>query len=162
MLQIAIRFREVLPRYYIVKHAFLLVVTPELWDMIENVNQVLGVFNNVTNVVSGSNYSSSNLFIREVWRMKEILDIRAVDMNEYIRLMAAKMSNIFDKYWGKSNMLMALAVVLDPRYKMKLIRFCFPIIYPFDTTGERIKGVLNVLKELYEVYVATHNLSIIQ
>jgi hypothetical protein len=52
--------------------------------------------------------------------------------------------------------------VLDLRYKMKLIRLCFPIIYSFDTTAERIKGVLNVLKELYEVYVATHNSSIIQ
>ena len=59
-------------------------------------------------------------------------------------------------------MLMAIAAVLDPRYKMKLIRFCFPIIYPFDTIGERIKGVENVLKELYEVYVATHNSFIIQ
>ena len=57
------------------------------------------------------------------------------------------MSDKFDKYWGESNMLMALAAVLDPRYKMKLIRFCFPIIYPFDTTNERIKGVENVLKE---------------
>jgi hypothetical protein len=46
--------------------------------------------------------------------MKEILDIKAADRNEYIRLMAAKMSDKFDKYWGESNMLMALAAVLDP------------------------------------------------
>jgi hypothetical protein len=94
--------------------------------------------------------------------MKEILDIKAAYMNEYIRLMATKMSDKFDKYWGDSNMLMALAAVLDPRYKMKLIHFCFPIIYPLDTTSERVKGVLNILKELYEIYVATHNSSIIQ
>jgi hypothetical protein len=139
MLQTAIRFREVLPRYHRVKHAFLLVVTPKQWDMVKNVNQVLEVFNDVTNVVSRSDYPTSNLFIHEVWRMKEILDIKAVDRNEYIRLMEAKMSDKFDKYWGKSIMLMALIAVLDLRYKMKLIRLCFPIIYPFDTTGERIK-----------------------
>ena len=52
--------------------------------------------------------------------------------------------------------------MLDPRYKMKLICFYFPIIYPFDTTGECVKGVLNILKVLYEVYVAIHNSSIIQ
>jgi hypothetical protein len=52
--------------------------------------------------------------------------------------------------------------VLDPRYKMKLIRLYFSIIYPFDTTGEHVKGTLNILKKLYEVYVAAHNSSIIQ
>jgi hypothetical protein len=59
-------------------------------------------------------------------------------------------------------MLMALAAVLDPRYKMKLISFCFPIIYPLDVEGNGIKGVLRVLQELYEVYVAAHNSSILQ
>jgi hypothetical protein len=59
-------------------------------------------------------------------------------------------------------MLMALAVVLDPRYKMKLISFYFPIIYPLDVEGNGIKGVLRVLQELYEVYVAAHNSSILQ
>jgi hypothetical protein len=39
--------------------------------------------------------------------------------------MAARMSDKFDKYWGDMNMLMALAAVLDPIYKMKLISFCF-------------------------------------
>jgi hypothetical protein len=31
-----------------------------------------------------------------MWRMKEILDIKVADRNEYIRLMAAKMSDKFD------------------------------------------------------------------
>ena len=83
-------------------------VTPEQWDKVENVNQVLIVFNDVTNVVSRSDYPTFNLFLLEVWRMKEILDIKAADRNTYIRLMAAKMSDKFDKYWGESNMLMAL------------------------------------------------------
>jgi hypothetical protein len=125
-------------------------------------NQVLGVFSDITNVISRMYYPTSNLFLLKVWRIKEILDSKATDRNEYIRLMAAKMSDKFDKYWGESNLLIALAAALDPRYKMKLIHFYFSIIYPFNTTGERIKGVENVLKELYEVYVAAYNSSIIQ
>ena len=65
-------------------------VTLEQWDRVENVNQVLGVFNDVTNVVSGSDYPTSNLFLPEVWRMKEILDTKVVDRNEYMRLMAVR------------------------------------------------------------------------
>ena len=57
---------------------------------------------------------------------------------------------------------MALAAMLDPRYKIKLINFCFTIIYPFDVEGNHIKGVLSVLKELYEVYVAAYNSFILQ
>jgi hypothetical protein len=162
MLETTIKFREVFPRYHRVEQAFLWVVSPEEWENVENVNQVLAVFNDVTNVVSGSDYPTSNLFLLEVWRMKEIVDVKAGDRNEYIRLMAAKMSDKFDKYWGDTNMLMALTAVLDPRYKMKLISFCFPIIYPLDVEGNCIKGVLSVLKELYEVYVAAHNSSILQ
>jgi hypothetical protein len=122
------------------------------------VNQVLAVFNDVTNIVSGSDYPTSNLFLPEVWRMKEIMDVKAGDRNEYMKLMVARMSEKFDKYWGDSNMLMALAAALDPRYKMKLISFCFPIIYPHDVEGNGIKGVLRVLQELYEVYVAAHKI----
>ncbi|XP_059436467.1 zinc finger BED domain-containing protein RICESLEEPER 2-like [Corylus avellana] len=162
MLKFAIRLKEVFPGYHRVEHAFLWIVSPEQWDKVENVNQVLVVSNDVTNVVSGSDYPTSNLFLPEVWSMKEIVDIKAADVNDYIRLIAAKMSDKFDKYWGESNMVMALAAVLDPRYKMKLIRFCFPIIYPLDVCGDNIKAVLNTLKELFEVYVAAHNASIIQ
>jgi hypothetical protein len=122
------------------------VVRPEEWEKVENVNQVLAIFNDVTNIVSRSDYPASNLFLPEVWRMKEIVDVKTRDMNEYIRLMAARMSDKFDKYWGDTNMLMALAAVLDSRYKMKLINFCFPIIYPLDVEGNHIKGVLSVLK----------------
>ena len=93
--------------------------------------------------------------------MKEIVDVKVGDRNEYMKLMAARMSDKFDKYWGDTNMLMTLAAVLDPRYKMKLISFCFPIIYPLDVEGNRIKDVLRVLKELYEVYVVAHNSSIL-
>ncbi|XP_059436870.1 zinc finger BED domain-containing protein RICESLEEPER 2-like [Corylus avellana] len=70
MLKTAIRFKEVFPRYYRVEQAFLWVVSPEQWDKVENVNQVLAVFNDVINVVSGSDYPTSNLFLPEVWRMK--------------------------------------------------------------------------------------------
>jgi hypothetical protein len=162
MLETTIKFREVFSRYYRVEHAFLGVVSPEEWENVENVNQVLAVFNDVRNIVSRSNYPTSNLFLPEVWRMKEIVDVKAGDRNEYMRLMAARMSDKFDKYWGDTNMLMALAAVLDPRYKMKLISFCFPIIYLLDVEGNGIKGVLRVLQELYKVYVAAHNSYILQ
>jgi hypothetical protein len=76
--------------------------------------------------------------------------------------MMSKMNNKFDKYWGNCNLLMALAPMLDTRYKMNLIKFCFPLIYPEPEASMNIDNVLSVLHELYEVYVASHNSSIMQ
>ncbi|XP_059462188.1 zinc finger BED domain-containing protein RICESLEEPER 2-like [Corylus avellana] len=162
MLDTAIKFKKVFPRYHRVEQAFQWVVTPKQWEMVGNVNQVLSVFNDVTNVVSGSEYPTANLYLPEVWRMKEVLMIKCHDRNEYMRSMAIRMIDKFDKYWGDSNLLMSIAAVLDPRYKMKLINLCFPITYPLTEAGNRINDVLAVLKELFESYVSAHTACILQ
>jgi hypothetical protein len=64
-------------------------------------------------------------------------------------------------------LLISITVVLDPRYKMKLMNFCFPIMYPLPPTVDRpganyhIENVLTVLKGLFEAYVSTHTTSIL-
>ena len=45
---------------------------------------------------------------------------------------------------------MSLVVVMDPRFKMKFINFCFPMIYDKDEAGEHIKSVLAALGDYYE------------
>jgi hypothetical protein len=85
MLDSAIKFRDVFPRYHRVEQGFYWVVSPEQWEMVENVNQVSSVFNDVTNVVSGIDYLIANLYLPEVWRMKEILMNKCEDRNEYMR-----------------------------------------------------------------------------
>jgi hypothetical protein len=136
--------------------------------MVENVNQVLSVFNDVTNVVSGTEYPTANLYLPEVWRMKEVLLNKSDDRNEYMRSTTTKMIDKFDKYCSDINLLISIAAVLDPRYKMKLINFYFPIMYPLPPTddrpsaGDHIDNVLTVLKELFEAYVSVHTASILQ
>jgi hypothetical protein len=57
---------------------------------------------------------------------------------------------------------MSIAAVLYPRYKMKLINFCFPLIYPDSEYPQHIQNVLAVLHELFEVYVTAHNYSVLK
>ena len=35
----------------------------------------------------------------------------------------------FDKYWSGCSVVLAIIVILDPRYKMKLLEFYFTIMY---------------------------------
>jgi hypothetical protein len=94
--------------------------------------------------------------------MKEILLLKCRDNNDYIRAVVSKMSNKLEKYWGSFNLLMALATVLDSRYKMKLIKFCFHLIYPEPEASINIDNVISALHELYEVCLASHNSPIMQ
>ena len=68
-----------------------------------------------------------------------------------IRNMASSMMNKFDKYWEVIHDVMSVAIVLDPRYKLKLINYFFPKIYGVDAKDEVMK-IGNLCNELFEEY----------
>ncbi|KAI8554833.1 hypothetical protein RHMOL_Rhmol05G0127400 [Rhododendron molle] len=103
----------------------------------------------------GSEYPISNLFLTEVWRIKEILDKSTEDSDDCIRLMAIRMKLKFDKYWGECNLLTGLGVILDPRYKMVRHGFCFPLIY--NDSLLKVSQLKDSLYELYNEYVAMYS-----
>ena len=78
------------------------------------------------------------------------------------------MEEKFHKYWGDCNHLMSLAAVLDLRFKMKFINFYFPMIYDTDEKNDtyearkNIKSVLAALRDYYEFYLATYNMTIMK
>ncbi|KAA8541447.1 hypothetical protein F0562_025410 [Nyssa sinensis] len=92
----------------------------------------------------------------KLWRIKVILNEKFVDDNEFIRAMASMMKAKFDKYWSECNLLMAIAVVLDPRYKMIIVNYCFSEIYLKAKANKNIAIVKQVLYEIYNEYVVTH------
>jgi hypothetical protein len=71
--------------------------------------------------------------------MKNILTKKCDDENDYIKSMAQQMKAKFDKYWSECNLLMTFAAILDPRFKMVFIRFCFPKIYQKAEATKNIK-----------------------
>ncbi|KAA8531452.1 hypothetical protein F0562_006195 [Nyssa sinensis] len=89
-------------------------------------------------------------------RIKVLLNEKSVDDNEFIRAMALMMKAKFDKYWSECNLLMAIAGILDPRYKMIIVNYCFPNIYPEAEANKNIVTVKQALYEIYNEYVVTH------
>lgn len=155
MLQCAIEFKKVFPLYGASHSGFLSYVSEEEdWEKVEWICSILGAFNEVTKIVSGTQYPTSNLFLSELKMVKHILDKRALDPNLHIRMMTEAMKEKFDKYWGESNLITSIGVVLDPRFKMKLPTFCFPTLYPKEGESDRNLNYLsNILNELYQEYV---------
>lgn len=155
MLQCAIGFKQVFKQYGASDVGFQnYVPEKEDWEKVEWVCSILGAFNEVTKIVSGTHYPTSNLFLSEIKMVKHILDKRATDPNLHIREMTEAMKEKFDKYWGESNLVMSIGAVLDPRFKMKLPTFCFPTLYPKEGESDRnLTYLSNVLNDLYQEYV---------
>jgi len=101
MLATAYEFKDVFSMYGFNDRQFTWVSSHEYWDKVKFVCELFGVFNQVTKIVSGSDYPTSNLFLPEIWRMKEVLIKKCDDENNYIRSMAHRMKAKFDKYWGR-------------------------------------------------------------
>ncbi|XP_062003222.1 zinc finger BED domain-containing protein RICESLEEPER 2-like [Rosa rugosa] len=157
MLEAALVFKEVFPRYQERDPYYQWLPSVDDWKKAEKVCQFLEVFNEATNIFSGSDYPTANLILPEIWKIKQILNDASVDDCDYMREMSLKMSAKFDKYWGDCNLLIAIAVVLDPRYKMKFIEFCFPKIYLGYEAERHIKVVRESLYQLFEEYVAVYS-----
>ncbi|KAK1400903.1 hypothetical protein POM88_000508 [Heracleum sosnowskyi] len=133
MLSCAIEFKDAFLIYSTSDLGFKeYVPSPGDWERVEGVCSFLEVFSDVTKVVSSSEYSTSNLFLSEIRRVKQIIDKRAIDLNLHIRETARKMELKFEKYWGETNLVMSIGAVMDPRFKLILPMFCFPTLYPIE------------------------------
>ncbi|KAL0325542.1 UNVERIFIED_CONTAM: Zinc finger BED domain-containing protein RICESLEEPER 1 [Sesamum radiatum] len=64
------------------------------------------------------------------------------------------MKSKVDKYWGESNLLMSIAVFLDPRCKLRALEFYFTRPYSSNNVERQIFVLRKILYELYYEYVA--------
>jgi len=87
-------------------------------------------------------YHTANLYLVEVWKVKQVIDNASKDEDFFIRDIAAPMKQKFDKYWGQCNLLMSIASVLDPRCKFRIIGICFHLLYkPKEIAKENMENV---------------------
>lgn len=157
MLSTAIKFKDVFPRFQEREPNYYCCPSAEDWLKAEKVCELLEVFNSTTNIISGSEYPTSNLFLNEVYRVKVVLDKKHLEITneeDFMYSMIEAMKVKFDKYWGEVNLLMAIGAILDPRCKMRVIEFSFPKMYPTNVAKENIGKVREALYELYDEYVA--------
>ncbi|CAH9076336.1 unnamed protein product [Cuscuta epithymum] len=158
MLACALKFKIVFPAYKKREPHYNNEPSLEEWRKVEKVCQLLEVFNSASDVMSGSDYPTANLYLPEVWRVKHIIDKAAEDKDLFMRQMAAAMKEKFDKYWGECNLLMSISSVLDPRCKFHVVNYCFPLIYKPETVAkENMELVMTSLKFLYKEYVELSN-----
>ncbi|KAM0841850.1 hypothetical protein ACQ4PT_058738 [Festuca glaucescens] len=92
------------------------------WNMYAKVQPILAEFAEITKVLSGSLYPTANIFYPYIINVKMELVKASKSPDEFLSAMADAMLDKFDKYWEEKNNVMALATILDPRWKMRWIR----------------------------------------
>ncbi|KAF2308938.1 hypothetical protein GH714_025060 [Hevea brasiliensis] len=74
--------------------------------------------------------------------------------------MGKQMEAKFDKYWGsldEMNVMLFVAVVLDPRYKLNYIKAKYIICYSKSEFKLLVDRVVNALKEMLNEYMSSND-----
>lgn len=66
--------------------------------------------------------------------------------------MANAMLDKFNKYWEERNNVMVIATILDPKFKMRYIRWSFAQIYEPSIAEREIHEIDIELEQLYKKY----------
>ena len=149
MLTCVMKFKDVFPRFAERDSHNKYLPSDEDWRKVEAICQLLEVFNSATSMVSGSDYPTSNLYLSEVYIIKEFLNSKQFDSDYFIRDMVESMKQKFDKCWGEVNLLMVLASILDPRGKLMFVKFVFNKLHSTNEATIKLEEVKN---SLYEVF----------
>ncbi|OMO96970.1 hypothetical protein CCACVL1_04732 [Corchorus capsularis] len=103
--------------------------------------------------------TSTNL-LDEIWGVHKTLLQLQNHSESAFRSMAREMYEKYDKYWGqidKTNMLVYVSAVIDPRKKLKFVTFCIQSMYATDKASSLLAGINEALKDIFEDYVKVLN-----
>ncbi|KAL0320582.1 UNVERIFIED_CONTAM: Zinc finger BED domain-containing protein RICESLEEPER 1 [Sesamum radiatum] len=121
------------------------------WEWASSVAGYIKFLLEFTNIVIGNKYPTSNIFFPEICDMHIQLNEWCKSPDDFLSSVALKMKLKFDVYWSKCSMVLAIAAILDPRFKMKLVEYYFRQIYG-SAAPDRIKEVSAGLRELFNEY----------
>ena len=115
----------------------------------------LKTFYDITLKFSATLNVTSNSYFHEMCEMQNQLSELSKQDDSMLSSMAVSMKKKYDKYWGNVeniNCLLFVAVVLDPRYKMDYLTYCFSIVYDSSISEKLAKNVKDTMYQLHEVY----------
>ena len=79
------------------------------------------MFHSVFEFFSGRKYSTTNMYFALVCELKIALNEWSLSSSEMISTMTDSMLAKFNSYWANVSVIIAVAAILDPKYKMKLL-----------------------------------------
>ncbi|KAK8308825.1 hypothetical protein V6Z12_D02G086600 [Gossypium hirsutum] len=128
----------------------------EEWRNVAILYKFLKVFYDVTCVFSGSNHPTANLYFRGVWKVHKLLIDTVKGPYSFLTPMVKQMQEKFNKYWAEYSLILSCAAILDPRYKLNYVQYCFNTIYGIHAS-DFVETILSNLRLLFDEYVKKSN-----
>ncbi|GJY40535.1 zinc finger BED domain-containing protein RICESLEEPER 1-like protein [Tanacetum coccineum] len=151
MLEAALEYRSA---FYLLQEndpTFSVSLSDEEWVSVSTITSFMKLLVEVTNAFSQSKYPTANIYFPEICDVHIQLVDYCKSPDEFVSTLAAKMKIKFDKYWNKCGLGLAIAAILDPRFKMKLVEYYYKQIYD-NEASDRIREVSEGIRELFNEY----------
>lgn len=159
MLTEALKYKAALNRYAVEQRHEC--PSEEDWAKAEALHGFLQEFSDATKMFSADRHPTAHLFLKMLLVIRSVLLDEVWNSNELLNEMANSMHTKFEKYWANPNMVLLIAVVLDPTMKAEFIKFYF------YTVGENVDLKMRDLKKYlkkyyleYEKIVRSHSLPV--
>ncbi|KAM3357405.1 hypothetical protein P3S68_020335 [Capsicum galapagoense] len=156
MLDSSIPYRRAFSDFKVLDTEFKCCPSEDDWIKATRIAKFLKPFYEVTTLFSGNYY----LYFHKVWKIHRMLIEEKYSEDPHIKAMAEEMTIKFKKYWQEDySPIASMAVVLDPRYKLKLVRFCFTKLDPV-TCNEKVKVVECNMHALFREYLKNSSVDV--
>lgn len=153
MLVAACELKEVFSCLDTVDPDYKIAPSMEEWKQVETLCTYLKHLYDAALILTDLSYPAANTFFHEVSKIHIELTHAAMSEDPFVSNLIRPLQEKFDKYWKHCYLVLAIAVVLDPRFKMKLVEFNFNKMY--DEHAESwIRAVNDSVHELFLEYIA--------
>ncbi|KAL0010693.1 hypothetical protein SO802_005801 [Lithocarpus litseifolius] len=153
MLVAACELKEVFSCLDTVDPDYKIAPSMEEWKQVETLCTYLKHLFDAAIILTDLRYPATNTFFHEVSKIHIELTHAAMSEDPFVSNLIRPLQEKFDKYWKDCYLVLAIAVVLDPRFKMKLVEFNFNKMY--DEHAESwIRAVNDSVHELFLEYIA--------
>ncbi|XP_010497000.1 PREDICTED: zinc finger BED domain-containing protein DAYSLEEPER-like [Camelina sativa] len=125
-------------------------ISPEDWRKIESLCSCLKVLFEAGKALTGPNQLTASDFYHEMTKLQLELRHTAMCEDPDVRNLANSLSEKFDQYWRGNFLVLAVAGVMDPRFKMRFIEFTFNKSYGEDAK----KWTKTVNDAFYDLYLS--------
>lgn len=122
------------------------------WKHVEILCTYLKYLFDAANILTAQPYPTANLFLSIVSQIQVELTVAASSQDLFLSNLIKPLQEKFDQYWRESCLVLAAAVVMDPRYKMELVESTFCMIFG-ENAEPWIRAVEDGLHELLNEYI---------
>lgn len=158
MLDNAIYYRRALTHLELSDSNFKSNLTNEEWENAVKINNFLFLFHETTCLFSGTKYPTSNLFFTQAFLIRNSLKEAKASTDVFMNKMGNLMFSKFEKYWSECNVILAIAVILDPRYKIHFVEWAYSKLYGNDSFEfHRVKETMDSLFKVYSQKTSQEN-----